>query len=142
MSDSTTLWTVTHQASLFMGFSRHEYWELTCLKSQSGGWKERMNHQKEQLEPNPRWEKDPGVPGKQHWRGEWRPCHFPGSPTIVENFSALSLKYPNMISIPPITVYPPSPWFPPALPLPCIWAVAPGSFFRCVRSTKHCCLCQ
>ena len=43
---------------------------------------------------------------------------------------------PNMMSIPPITVCPPSPWFPPALPLPCKWAVAPGSFFRCVRSTK------
>ena len=26
-----TLWTVTHQASLFMGFSRQEYWsELPC----------------------------------------------------------------------------------------------------------------
>ena len=26
MSDSVTLWTVAHQAPLFMGFSRHGYW--------------------------------------------------------------------------------------------------------------------
>ena len=26
MSDSATLWTIAHQASLYMGFSRQEYW--------------------------------------------------------------------------------------------------------------------
>ena len=32
MSDSATLWTVAHQASLSMGFSRQEYWSgLPCL---------------------------------------------------------------------------------------------------------------
>ena len=31
MSDSATLWTVAHQAPLFMGFSRQEHWsELLC----------------------------------------------------------------------------------------------------------------
>ena len=32
MSDSMTLWTVAHQAPLFIGFSRQEYWsELHAL---------------------------------------------------------------------------------------------------------------
>ena len=31
MSDSVILWTVAHQAPLFMEFSRHEYWSgLPC----------------------------------------------------------------------------------------------------------------
>ena len=31
MSDSVTLWTVSHQAPLSMGFSRQKYWsELPC----------------------------------------------------------------------------------------------------------------
>ena len=84
-----TVWTIAHQSSLSLGFSRRKYWSrLPC--------------------PPPG---DRLHPGFEH--------ASPAASALQADSLFLShQKSPNMMSIPPITVCPPSPWFPPAVPLP------------------------
>ena len=102
-----TVWTIAHQSSLSLGFSRQKYWSrLPC--------------------PPPGNCLHPGL----------EPASPAASALQVDSLLLSHQESPNMMSIPPITLCPSSPWTPPDFLLSCIWAVASGHFFRCVRSTK------
>ena len=55
MSDSSTPWTVAHQAPLSMGFSRQEYWGGVALPSSRGSSQPRDQIQVPQVSCHGRW---------------------------------------------------------------------------------------
>ena len=74
MSDSVTLWTVTCQAPLSMGFSRQEYWsELSCSP----------------LGDLP----DPHLLCLLHWQVGTSPLALPGKPIYLSNRDRYSYRY-------------------------------------------------
>ena len=74
VSDSATLWTVTGQAPLSMGFSRQEYWSGLLL-------------------PSPGNLPDPGIePGSPIWQTDSLPSEPPRKPLFT---SILSIFFSN-----------------------------------------------
>ena len=102
-----TIWTIAHQSSLSMGFSRQIYWSML-----------------------------PYPPPGDHLHPGLEPASPAASALQADSLLLSHQESLNVMSIPSITVCRPSPWTPPTLLLACMWAVALGPFFRCERSTK------